>query len=380
MRRCHNQRRSPPRREGWSAAMPDFVMPALGGDMQEGTLVAWHKKIGDQIRRGEVIAEVETAKGIIEVEAFTDGVVERFLAEPGAILPVGAPMAFIRGEGDSTVPTPRARPKITPAARELAKTLGVDVESLKGTGPDGAVTREDVQNAAPKAKPDAPTRDSTGQMRQAIAAAMMRSKREIPHYYLSTTVDLTPALTWLAAKNAGLPITGRLLPGVLFLKAVALALREFPDFNSIWANDRVEQKPAVHVGVAVSLRQGGLVAPAIHDTDKLPLANLMAKLQDLVARARAGSLRSSEFADPTITVTSLGDQGVDETFAVIYPPQVAIVGFGRIVERPWVVGGQVVPRSVVKATLSADHRVTDGHQGARFLAAIERLLMEPGKL
>jgi pyruvate dehydrogenase E2 component (dihydrolipoamide acetyltransferase) len=364
--------------------MPDFLMPALGGDMQEGKLVAWHKKVGDSVHRGDVIAEVETAKGIIEIEAFVDGVLEKFLAEPGAVVPVGSPMAFIRVDGE-TAASPSTqlqpiRPKVTPAARELARTVGVDVASLQGTGPDGAVTREDVQAAARTSSQPPPADASNDQMRQTIAAAMSRSKREIPHYYLSTTIDLTHTLAWLAEENARLPITERLLPGVLFLKATALALREFPDFNSVWAGGRVERKPLIHVGVAISLRQGGLVAPAIHDTDKLALADLMAKLQDLVSRVRSGALRSSELADPTITVTSLGDQGVDETFAVINPPQVAIVGFGRLVERPWVVAGQVVPRSVVTITLSADHRVTDGHQGARFLAAIERHLTEPDKL
>lgn len=362
--------------------MPEFVMPALGGDMQEGTLVAWHKKVGDPIHRGEIIAEVETAKGIIGVEAFVEGVIEKLLFEPGAVVPVGMAMAFIRSEGETKAPPlERTRPKATPAARELARTLNVDLGALKGTGPEGAVTRDDVQAAAGKTLMPAPAGDSGASMRQAIAATMTRSKREIPHYYLCTTIDMTPALAWLAEKNADVPVTQRLLPGVLFLKATALALRDFPDFNSVWAaGGGVERKPAIHVGVAISLRRGGLVAPAIHDTDKLSLADLMAKLQDLVTRTRAGSLRSSEFSDPTITVTSLGDQGVDATFAVIYPPQVAIVGFGRVVERPWVVDGQVAPRSVATATLSADHRVTDGHQGARFLAAIEGLLKEPSRL
>jgi pyruvate dehydrogenase E2 component (dihydrolipoamide acetyltransferase) len=171
-----------------------------------------------------------------------------------------------------------------------------------------------------------------------------------------------------------------LLYGVLLLKAVALALREFPELNAQWKDGQAAPGKAIHVGVAIALRQGGLVAPALHDTDRQSLDELMRNFRDLVQRARSGALRSSELSDPTITVTSLGEQGVESVYAVIYPPQVAIVGFGKIVERPWVVGHQVVPRSVLTATLSADHRVSDGHRGALFLAAVDRLLQEPGPL
>jgi pyruvate dehydrogenase E2 component (dihydrolipoamide acetyltransferase) len=217
-------------------------------------------------------------------------------------------------------------------------------------------------------------------MRQTIAAAMSRSKREIPHSDLSTTNHMQRARTWLAAENEKRPVTERLLYGILLIKAVALALKEVPELNALWEGDRASPRPEIHVGVAVSLRQGGLIAPAIHDTDKLSLDELMEKFRDLVQRTRAGSLRSSEMSDPTITVTSLGEQGVEAVYGVIVPPQVAIVGFGKVVERPWVVGGQVIARPVVSATLSADHRVSDGHRGGRFLAAVDRLLQEPEKL
>jgi pyruvate dehydrogenase E2 component (dihydrolipoamide acetyltransferase) len=217
-------------------------------------------------------------------------------------------------------------------------------------------------------------------MRQAIAAAMARSKREIPHYYVSTTIDMSKALAWLTEENLKRPTKDRLLYGVLLLKAVALALREVPELNARWKGNDVVRSDAIHVGVAISLRSGGLVAPALHDTDGQRLDDLMRNFRDLVTRARAGGLRSSELSDPTITVTSLGEQGVESVYAVIYPPQVAIVGFGKMVERPWVVDKQIVPRSVLTATLSADHRVTDGHRGGLFLAAVDRLLQEPGRL
>jgi pyruvate dehydrogenase E2 component (dihydrolipoamide acetyltransferase) len=217
-------------------------------------------------------------------------------------------------------------------------------------------------------------------MRQTIGAAMARSKREIPHYYLSTTIDMQRALAWLTEENGKRPVADRLLYGVLLMKAVALALREVPELNAVWVGDRVVPSAAIHVGVAISLRGGGVVAPALHDADRQSLGDLMRNFRDLVQRARAGGLRSSELSDPTITVTSLGEQGVETVFGIIYPPQVAIVGFGKVVERPWSVGGQIVSRPLVTATLSADHRVTDGHRGGLFLAAVDRLLQEPGRL
>jgi pyruvate dehydrogenase E2 component (dihydrolipoamide acetyltransferase) len=217
-------------------------------------------------------------------------------------------------------------------------------------------------------------------MRQTIAAAMTRSKREIPHYYLSTTIDMGTAMAWLKEDNLRRPVTDRLLVGVLLLKAVALALREVPELNAVWKGSEVIQSPDIHVGVAVSLRRGGLVAPALHRTDQQPLGELMKNFQDLVKRARAGTLRSSELSDPTITVTSLGEQGVETVFGVIYPPQVALVGLGKLAERPWVVNGQVVARPLITASLSADHRVSDGHRGGLFLAALDRLLQRPDQL
>lgn len=361
-------------------------MPKLGADMAAGTLVAWRKKPGDTVKRGDIIAEVETDKGVIEVEVFADGVIERFLTEPGAEVPVGTALATIREAGApaivsapaAPVPAPPApgRQRVSPAARELARTRGIDVATVRGTGPGGAVTREDVEHAEAPAS----GADRHARMRQVIAAAMSRSKREIPHYYLSSTIDLYAAQSWLTTRNAERPVTERLLPGVLFLKAVARALHEVPELNALWTEGRAVPSQAVHLGVAISLRGGGLIAPAIHDADRKSLDELMRDLSDLVTRARAGGLRSSELSDPTITVTSLGDQGAEAVFGVIYPPQVAIVGFGKIVERPWVVGGQVVPRPVVTATLSADHRASDGHRGGLFLATVDRLLQEPAKL
>jgi len=217
-------------------------------------------------------------------------------------------------------------------------------------------------------------------MRAAIAAAMVRSKREIPHYYLEHQIDVTPCERWLAERNAKLPPDNRLLIGALALKAVALAIRRFPAFNGFYRDNRFEPSKGVHVGVAIAIRGGGLAAPALHDTDQLSLDDLMNGMRDLVQRTRAGRIRSSEMSDPTITVSSLGERGVDALYGIIYPPQVAIVGFGKVVTRPWVVDGAIGPRSVVTLTLAADHRITDGHAGALFLAEIGKLLQEPEKL
>ncbi len=290
----------------------------------------------------------------------------------------------------STAPTPPAaappsRHAVSPAARKHARELGIDVERLAGTGPHGSVTVEDVEKAgrAPKAAPApaaAPPVDKVLAMRKAIAAAMSRSKREIPHYYLSQTIPMQRAMDWLTALNEKRPVAERLLMGALQLKAVALALKNFPDLNGFWKDDAFQPAQGIHVGVAISLRQGGLIAPAIHDVAELGLDALMKALADLVRRARAGSLRSSEMSDPTITVTNLGDQGVDEVFAIIFPPQVAIVGFGRVAPRPWAQDGMIGAVPAVVASLAADHRASDGHRGARFLAAIAARLQEPETL
>lgn len=446
--------------------MAEFVMPALGADMTAGTLVEWRRAVGDRVKRGDIIADVETEKGVIEVEVFTDGVIERFLVEPGTKVPVGTPMAVLREEGGETaapaepeVRTPPSPPpelpeaprgvKVayagarlpdaarhdTPSARRLARESGLDISTVAGTGPHGRVTREDVERAvdaqaaraqvavpppgavrlrvspvawrrakelgvdAESVEPSSPdgvvhlrdveraasekpssAADPQAAMRRAIAAAMSRSKREIPHYYLSHPVDLGPALDWMRAENERRGVQERLLPAVLLLRATILALGEVPELNARWTGESAPPLDRVHLGVAISLRGGGLIAPAIHDAQDRSLTELMVAFKGLVQRTRAGTIRGSELTDATITVTSLGDRGVETVLPIINPPQVAMVGFGRVGERPWVVDGEVVPRPVVTAALAGDHRVTDGHRGGLFLSAIERLLATPEEL
>lgn len=426
-------------------------MPSLGADMEAGTVIQWLVKPGDAIKRGDIIAVVDTEKAAIEIEVFEAGVLERIVVPEGGKVPVGAVLAIIHrdGEGPIVKPTvaekppappskpavmppsppplapprvekaappvvphpptgrPTSRLRVSPLAMRIAVELGVDLTNVTGTGSDGAITKADVEKAAaakaappvvlmvttpptvppegakvpPPAKPTlAPPTDRQAAMRRAIAAAMARSKREIPHYYLGTRIDMSRVLSWLQAENLQRPVTDRLLYAVLLLKAVAIAIRQFPEMNGFWTEGAFKPSEAIHVGVAISLRQGGLIAPALHDVDRKSLGEIMVNLRDLVKRVRAGVLRSSEIADATITVTSLGEQGVESVFGIIYPPQVALVGFGKVVEQPWAANGMIGAKPTIMATLAADHRASDGHRGGLFLAAIERLLQEPEKL
>lgn len=382
--------------------MGEFRMPSLGADMEAGTLVEWKVKPGDVVKRGDIVALVETQKGIIEVETFEAGTVEALLVEPGTKVPVGAALALLRAEVPTAapvrgekgparvevlVPPGGHRPRASPAARAAAAKLGVELSRVSGTGPGGAISLEDVEraaHAAPAAAPaPAPAASDEARrlaMRQAIAAAMSRSKREIPHYYLDTRLDVGRALDWLRLQNERLSLAERMLPVVLYLKAVGLAVRQFPELNGSWVDGAFRPSQAVHLGVVISLRRGGVIVPTLHDVPDKPPGVLMRELGELIERARRGTLRSSELADSTLTVTSLGEPGADRVFGVIFPPQVALVGFGTAREEPWVVEGRCVPRPLVSVSLSADHRASDGHRGAVFLARVERLLQEPEKL
>ena len=418
--------------------MADFVMPNLGADMEAGTLVKWHVKPGDAVKRGQVIAEVDTEKGIIDIECFETGVIDQIRIEPGAKIPVGTVMAVIRGAGEVVVPTkaaaepqpavPAEAPHVhaSPLAKKIAAELGVDLSRLTGTGPGGLIDQEDVERSTAAGKPPPPVEgarvkvsplarrlaaergvdlagitpgpggiieqadveraaaakkpapEKTGDgMRRAIAAAMAKSNREIPHYYLQTRIDMSAALKWLETENAKRGIKERLLPAVLLLKAVARALRDVPALNGFWIDNEHRISSAIHLGFAISMKGGGLVAPAIHDVGEMSCDEIMAALRDLIPRARAGRLRSSEMTDATLTVTSLGDLGVESVFGVIYPPQVALVGFGKIMEQPWAKDGMLGVHPVMTASLAADHRATDGHTGAQFLDALNGHFQAP---
>jgi pyruvate dehydrogenase E2 component (dihydrolipoamide acetyltransferase) len=415
--------------------------------MQEATLVKWLVKPGDQIKRGHVIGEVDTAKGVIDLECFQEGTVGKILVNAGETVPVGTAMlslvsaeeTLVEGSGEdislskkkptedqyrlvehndrrrlSQKPTVNLpRPKLmeqasagkleknetaetpfdkslsarvstrlmaSPLARRRAAELGIDLTTVATTRVDQTIGVEDVENAAKISSTVAKGKDpehSREALRTAIAGAMAKSKSEIPHYYLQTSIDMQKALAWLNEENKKRSLKDRLLPAVLLTKAVASALAEVPQLNGYWLDGHLQQSKKIHVGFAIAMKGGGLVAPAIHDVDTKSLDQLMSDAQNLIPRARAGRMRSSEMSDATITITSLGDLGVETVFGIIYPPQVALVGFGKILDRPWVEAGQLCVRPVVSVSLSADHRATDGMVGARFLDSLEHVLQEP---
>jgi pyruvate dehydrogenase E2 component (dihydrolipoamide acetyltransferase) len=365
---------------------------------------------GDPVLRGVIIAAVVTQTGAIDIEVFEDGFLDAWLVPLGTKVAVGTPIAMIRGSDVPDVPQPSdpppaptlpevpdtpdpdlppppseappapppelppqsGRQRISPAARRRAAQTGFDLASL---GTDRIIGLADLPDAsaAPKGEP-------LSAMRQAISAAMTRAKREIPHYYLSDSIDLTVAEDFIAAHNADQPPDARLAIGVLYIRAVALAAQKYPAFNGHFEGDHYLPSKAVHLGMAINLRGGGLVAPALHDATEGDLGTLMARLKDLVTRVRQGRFRARELSDPTITLTSLGDRGVAGITGVIFPPQVAIVGIGTPALRAAVVDGTVQPRQIADITLAADHRVSDGHKGAQFLRAIIKHMQNPEHL
>jgi pyruvate dehydrogenase E2 component (dihydrolipoamide acetyltransferase) len=376
-------------------------MPSLGADMESGTLTEWCVKPGDVVKRGQVVASIETSKGIIDIEIFADGVIEELLAAPGVEVPVGRPLARYRPTATPepphdvaltpaapskplSMPSPQApaaprhgtRRAASPAARKRAAELGLDLENVVARS-GGAVSLDDVEQAA-LARP-APAARPTD-MRSTIGQAMSRSKREIPHYYLATTIDMRRAQRWLTEHNAGRPVTERLIYGVLLIKAVARAVARFPELNGWWREGRFDPAQPINVGTAIRLRDGGLIAPALLGADRRPIPELMRAYQDLVQRARTGGLRATELATATITVSSIGEGGVDTLYPIIHPPQVAIVGFGALVTRPWCDGESLVAARLVNATLAADHRASDGHRGSAFLVAVADCLQRPEEL
>lgn len=393
-----------------------FTMPSLGADMEAGQLVEWLVAPGDTVRRGDVVAVVETQKGAIEVETFESGRVDRLIATIGQELPVGAPMAVILAQGEAdpdadsqavspaapaapAVGEPRAAPpsaialpevgalgegvRASPAARARARALGIDLGGLAGRGPGGAILLADVEDAARAARdtgvaPNSGVRPAPGaEMRRAIAAAMTRSKQTIPHVYLSQSIDIQDVMDRLKQDNAARPPDARILPGAVFLRATARAAVDVPDINGHWVEDGFRPADTVNAGFAIALRGGGLVAPALMGAETLSLSQTMQGMRDLVSRARAGRLRVSEVTMGTLTLSSLGETGAEAMTGVIFPPQVALIGIGAPQVRPWVVAGAVVPRLLITLTVSADHRAVDGRQVSRFIAAFETHLHSP---
>ena len=500
--------------------MGEFRMPSLGADMDVGTIIEWLVKPGDVVKRGQIVAVVDTAKAAIEIESFEEGVVSEILVGTGVQVAVGTPLAMIgpHAAAVSSIPStertesmtqatggpptrhprrrtapshPRATPperpgrrlrsirarlrrcdtwptssgssstrsraadptgtsptttscapprmtavaaaesgatgerlRVTPRARRIAAERGIDLTHAIGTGGAGVVLGADVERAAealaaepttgppePESGPAATTQttvpttlassasrhpagpaeartpagtaaqaDKKAAMRTAIANLMSRSNAEIPHYYVSQTIDLGTAMPWLRTHNATLPVAKRVLPAALFLRATVLAAAAVPDLNGHWVEGALRPAERIDLGVAVATRGGGLVTPAIPDAGPLRIDDLMAALSDLVVRARRGALRQAEMAGASITVSSLGETGPDALYGVIFPPQVALVGIGGIVERPWAVNGMLTVRPTVTVVLAADHRASDGRTASAFLATFAHALQNPEEL
>jgi len=410
----------------------EVVMPQMGADMTEGTILRWRKREGEPVERGEIIAEIETDKANVEIEAFDGGIFRKVMAAEGDTIPIGGIIAIIAGAEDdvsayasgaagsqpaaatiqaapatsaassgggvavAAVPAPTngaaapaetERQRVSPVARRIADELGVDLRTVRGTGPDGRVIRRDVEAAAsapapaplPAARPaatPAPQPIATSRMRQAIARRMSQSKREAPHYYLLVDIDMTDAQAFRAQANAALSPDERISVNDLIVRACALALRAYPEFNVTAEGDQMTRHDVQNVCIAIAL-DDGLIAPAVLDAGNKRLATIAREAKDLVGRAKGGSLRPDEITAGTFCITNLGAYGIETLIGIIQPPQTAILGVGSITQQPAVRAGEIVARELMKVALSADHRVTDGAQGAQFLAEIKRLLEQP---
>ena len=390
--------------------MIEFLMPSLGADMEAGTLIEWRKKPGDTVKRGDIIAEVETQKGLIEIEVFDEGIIGELLIKEGAKIPVGTVMALINPSG-ATLERKEITPeqtaiviqpteekiiekvreekleartiKASPLAKRMAAENIIDLSQIQGTGEEGAITKEDVENAIAQKEKIANSEEKNipqvQAIRSAVAAAMSKSNREIPHYYLEKRIDMTKALAWLGETNHKLPIQKRLLPAALLIKSVAQSLVDFPNLNASWDNG-LQLKKEINIGFVVSLRGGGIIIPTIHNANLKNTSEIMEALNDIIPRARAMKLRSSDLSDSTITITSLGEGGADVVFGVIYPPQVAIIGFGGSSQQAVVENGMLGIRHVFTVTLAGDHRATDGLTGSDFLVTLNKHLQNPESL
>ena len=388
----------------------DIVMPSLGADMEEGTLIQWQVKVGDTVTAGDIIAVIETNKGAIDMEVFDSGVISKLCLEPVVTVPVGTVMATMVSELDSNheheheheheqstehddepnteLKSVADRVPASPAARLLAQREHINLSSVTGSGPNGAVLLRDLYLAEPhrpaQKEFNTPIEnnvpDDDNKMRRSIAMVMEKSKREIPHYYLSTEIDLSTAKNFLDDVNAEREPEQRILLLALLLRAISTVLPKHPQLNGYYQQGRFEEKKNIHIGNTITLRNGGLVVPAIHNVEQLSLNQTMVALRDVIGRSRSGHLRSSELSDATITVSNIGDRGADAVFAVIYPPQVAIIGLGKPQQKARVIDGDVKACFTITVTLSADHRVSDGVTGAKFLNALDNQLQYPEKL
>jgi pyruvate dehydrogenase E2 component (dihydrolipoamide acetyltransferase) len=418
----------------------EVTMPQMGADMTEGTLLKWVKQVGDSVQRGEVIAEIETDKATIELEAYESGTVIKLVAQEGDVVPVGDVIALL-GEPSEAAPDVERKPpavkparraiepevkerataaaapapapgragapaagetdgriRVSPVARRIAREAGVDISALRGSGPDGRILRRDVEaavaatskgatrgapaaavTAAAAARPPAGTPEGLSKMRQAIARRMTLSKQTQPHYYLTLDIDMTAALAFREQFNASATDEQRVSINDLVVKACAIALERHPKFNAAFSEEGLVYRERVNVCIGIAL-DDGLIAPALLDCQAKSLGRIAIESKDLINRAKTGHLKADEYSDGTFTITNLGAFGVETLIGIINPPQAAILGVGSVMPQAVVRDGQVVVRQVMKVALSADHRVSDGAEGARFIKEIQALLEGPAAL
>jgi len=414
-------------------------MPKLGFDMAEGTLIRWVVQEGESIAKGAILAEIETDKATVEVESVYDGVVAKHLVDTGEIVPVNTPIAVIAEPGEevhleslvgggttakkstqtSLPPAEQISPsapesvlvaegnlpggvRSSPVARRLADEQGIDIGQVIGTGPGGRITRKDVEDyliasraAKPQmitaqpvvtASPSVAAQPRTHQMedesipltrlRAAIGRRMTEVKQQVPHFYVTHEYDMA-ALTDLRLQvNALLPEEEKTSINDYILKAVALTLREFPNLNASFQGDHILHHGEVNIGVAVAI-EGGLLTVVCRDTDRKPVRQIAGEVRQMVSRAREGKVRPNDIVGSTFSVSNLGMFDVEHFIAIINPPEAAILAVGSAREIPIVKDGQVIPGVRMRATISVDHRVSDGAEAARFLQALAKYIEQP---
>ncbi|MBM4423882.1 MAG: 2-oxo acid dehydrogenase subunit E2 [Chloroflexi bacterium] len=402
--------------------MEKITMPKLGFDMAEGKLVRWVKKPGEPVSKGEVLAEVETDKATVEVESFVSGVVAATFAEEGSLQKVGALIGVIAAPGETvdvealraeaggktadngrkTIsdqasairdqpsalrPPPSAFLRISPIARRMADELGLDPRLMTGTGPEGRITKKDVEAFARAAKASpTPTPTSTPdspapltKLRSAIARRMTDSKTTVPHFYVTSEIDMGPVMTLRKQLNTLLDESAKLSVNDFVVKAAALALREFPGLNASFGGEGITRHSQINVGNAVAV-EAGLLTVVVKNADAKSLSQISGELRALAARAREGKVKPDDVEGSTFTISNLGMFDVESFAAIINPPEAAILAVGSAREVPVAKDGGLAVGWRMKATLSADHRATDGAEAARFMQALKRLIEEPLRL
>ena len=389
----------------------DVIMPALGFDMTEGLLARWLKNEGDPVEKGQAIAEIETEKATVEIEAAAAGILARIIVHAGETVPVGTLIGVIAeagkevAAGSAPAPSPPAPPspapvpeagegsapsearvKASPVARKMAEEAGLDLSRIKGSGPGGRVVERDVQAAiaagsapAPPGVPAGPAPGATvplNRMRRTIARRMTESKAAAPHFYITVEINMDDAMKMREQLNALSPEAEKISVNDLVVAAAARTLARFPVLNASYRDDTLEMHPQVNIGIVVAL-EDGLLPPVLRDADKKPLKRIAAESRALAERARTNKLRSDDLGGGTFTVSNLGMFDVDEFIAIINPPEAAILAVGAVIPRPVAAAGEVRIAPLMKTTLSVDHRVADGAQAGRFLQEFKKLLENP---